>query len=136
MPEERLYAVGLLALVGFAQEVLDFVLGALGIVARPLRLLVLVDGAVALTGDVENVTELDMRPHLGPLGLEIPIERLAIFIGCRLVVVLEEVHFGDAEMRQRIVALRLERFLVLPQRLAELAGFRYHKGLFEEDGEK
>ena len=81
-----------------------------------LRLLVLVHGAVALAGDVEDLAQADVRPDFGPLRLEIAVQRFAELVGGRLVVVLQEVDFGDAVVREGVVALGLERLLVFASR--------------------
>ncbi len=90
----------LLPLVRRLQILGRFFQRALRIVLGPLRLLILVDGAFALAGDVEDLAEEDMRPYLGPLRLQIPILSLAEFIRRSLVVALFEKSLGNTEMRQ------------------------------------
>src|SRR5712692_10917277 len=88
----------------FFQRTLRIILGAHG-------LPVLIHRALALVGDVENLPEVDVRPDLGPLGLEVARERLAKFVRSRLVVVLQEEQLADPVVRQRAVAADVERLL-------------------------
>src|SRR6266849_3625116 len=63
-----------LPLVGLFHVFRRFVLGSLRVIAGALGELVLVDGAFTLARDVEDLAQVDVRPHFGPLGLEIAVE--------------------------------------------------------------
>ena len=83
-----------LALVGLLEVAGGFFLRALGVVLGADGLGVLVDGALALAGDVEDLAQVEVGPDLGPLGLEIAVEGLAELVGRRLEIVLEEIHLA------------------------------------------
>src|ERR1700722_4389144 len=105
--------VGLaLALVGGFQVLAGLVLGALGIVFGANRLVVLIDGAVALAADVVDPTQVYVGPNFGPFGVEIAIDSRAELVRRALKIVLKEVGFGDAIVGQRTGALGFQRFLV------------------------
>src|SRR5207253_1281135 len=75
----------LLALVRGLQILGRLFQRALGVVLSPLGLLVLVHCALALASDIEDPAQMDMRPNVGPLRLQIPVLHFAKFIRRRLV---------------------------------------------------
>ncbi len=79
-------------------------------------LAVFVHGALALAGDVENLAQLDAAPDLCPAGFPVAVDGLAVGVGRRLVVPLEEEDFGDAVVRERTVLVEVERFVELGER--------------------
>src|SRR5206468_5693258 len=93
----------LLSLVGLLQVPGHFILRALRVIAGPLRQLILVDGALALAANVEDLAQVDVPPHFGPLRIEIAVERFAKFIRRRLIIILEEEYFADAIVCERAV---------------------------------
>src|SRR5579883_2499005 len=110
-----------LPLVGALQVLAGFFLRALRVILGADREIVFVHRAIPLAGDIEDLAEIDARPHFGPLGFQIAVQRFAKFIGRLLIAALQEMNFGDAVMRQGAVAGSLQRFLVLLQRVAEFA---------------
>ena len=76
----------------------------LGVVVGLQRLAIFVGRAFALTGQVEDHAQLDMAPNFGPARLAVAVERFAISICRRLIVVLQEENFGNAVVRQRAVS--------------------------------
>src|SRR5664280_2916212 len=68
---------------------------ALGVVLGLQCLLILIDGALALSGNVEDFAELEMAPDLGPLRFVIAVEGLAIGVRRSLVVALLEEDLGN-----------------------------------------
>src|SRR5664279_2150907 len=96
---------------------------AAGFLDRTLRIIVgldgqpvFIDGAFALAGYVENLAQLQMAPHLGPAWLTVAVQRLAVGIRRRLIIFLQEKHFGDPVMGQRTVLVDRERFVEFAQR--------------------
>ena len=94
MPEtqgkRKLPLVGEVAGVGFAEVLAGFVDGALGVVVGLDGEAVLVDGAIALAGDVEDFAEGDVAPDLGPGGIVVAAEGVAVGVDGGLVVALGE----------------------------------------------
>src|SRR5690348_6705393 len=66
-----------LALVGLLQVLGGFFLRALRIVAGADGLVVFVHSTFALAGDIEDLSEIDVRPDLGPFRIEISVQRFA-----------------------------------------------------------
>ena len=65
--------------VGFGETLAALVYLALVIVVAILDSeSVFVDSTVALAGDVEDLAESDMTPALGPAGLAVAAERVAV----------------------------------------------------------
>src|SRR5947207_15669396 len=102
-----------LLLVGRGQIFAGFVLRAGGVVWYFQRPAILVDRAIALAGDVEELAQLHVAPDFGPLGLAVAALCGAILIGRGLVVVLLEENFGNAIMRQRAQLVAVQRSLPL-----------------------
>src|SRR6476646_5827920 len=73
-----LAVAGLLLLKRLLQILAGFVQGALGVVVGLQGLAVLVGGAFALSGDVEDLAYLDMTPDFCPARFAIAIQALAI----------------------------------------------------------
>ena len=71
----------LLLLECFLQILPRFVQSALGVVVGLQRLAVFVGGALALSGDVENLAQLDMAPDFGPARLAIAVQAVAVGVG-------------------------------------------------------
>src|ERR1700688_4905284 len=61
-----------------------------GVVVRLDRLPVLIDGALALAGDVENLPQLDMAPNLRPPRISVAVDRRTVRVCRRLIVSLQE----------------------------------------------
>ena len=53
-------------------------------------LAVLVHGAFALSGDVENLPELDVAPDFGPARVAVSVQAFAVGVGGGLIVALQE----------------------------------------------
>src|ERR1700674_401969 len=94
-------------------------LSALRVILGPDGEVILVDRALSLPGDIENLPEVDVRPDLRPLRIQIAVESLAEFVGGGLVVVLELVDFGNAVVRQGTGAVRGQRLLIFLQGFSE-----------------
>src|SRR5260370_3629551 len=107
--------VGALAVVGSMQGGARFVDCALGVVVALDGEAVLVDGAVALAGAVEDAGQLDVAPDLDPLGVAVAAEGVAEGVRGRLEVALHEKDFADAIGGQRAVFVGVRRFLVFDQ---------------------
>src|SRR5208337_772124 len=89
------HAVGFLAATEWRLQVFaGFVESALGVVLGLQCLLILIDGALALAAHVEDFAELNVAPDLGPLGLAITVEGIAIGVRRGLVVALQEKDLG------------------------------------------
>ena len=109
------------ALVGLLHRGAGFVDGALGVVVGLDGEAVLVDGAVALAGDVEDFAELDVAPDLGPLGVAVAAQSVAEGVGGGLVVALHEEDLADAVGGERAVLVGVEGLLVLGDGAGEVA---------------
>src|ERR1700743_1011151 len=72
---------GVVALVGLLHQGACFVDGALSVVIGLDGEAVLVDGALALTCDVEDLAEVDVAPDLDPLGAAVAAEGGAAAVG-------------------------------------------------------
>ena len=70
----------------FLQILLRFTLSTVGIIARVRRLLILGHGALALSANVEDLTQIHVRPDLDPLRFQVAIERIAEYVRCRLKI--------------------------------------------------
>src|SRR6476469_8905570 len=106
----------LLPLECFLQILAGFIQGALGVVVGLYGLAVFVGGALALSGNVEDLAQLDVAPDLGPARLAIAVQAIAVGVGRRLVVALEKEHLGDAIVGQGTILVEVERFVELEQR--------------------
>src|SRR5579883_288605 len=95
LPRGRLFP-----LVGLLDVAAGFVFGALGVVVGLQGLAVFVDGALALSGDVEDFAQLDVAPDLGPAGIAVAVQAFAVGVGGGLVVALQEEDLGHAIVRQ------------------------------------
>ncbi len=96
-------------------ECAGFVDGALGVVVGLDGEAVLVDGAVALAGDVEDAAEFDVAPDLDPPGVAVAAEGVAEGVGGGLVVALHEEDLADAVGGERAVFVGVEGLLVFDQ---------------------
>src|SRR5882724_8027120 len=74
---------------------------------------ILIDGAVALAGNVEDLAKSNMAPDLNPLRLSISTQSVAIAVCCGLVVALSEEDLCDTVVRKRGVLICIERLLIL-----------------------
>ena len=113
-------SVGVGAFVGLLEEHAGFVDAALGVVVGLDAEAVLVDGAVALAGDVEDAADLDVAPALGPGGIIVAAERIAERVDAGLVVTLGEEHFADAVAGERTLRIGRECLLVLGERAGQI----------------
>jgi len=100
-------------LVGLGHEGAGFVDGALGVVIGLDGEAVLVDGALALAGDVEYFAEVDVAPDFDPFGVSIAAEGVAEAVGGGLVVALDHEDFCEAVVGEGAAAVVGEGFLVL-----------------------
>src|SRR6185437_8910486 len=85
----------------------DFVLCALRVIAGALGLRVFVNGALALSADVEDLPKIDVGPDFQPLRLDIAVQHLTKLVRGRLIVVLQEENLRHAVVRHRAVLLRV-----------------------------
>ena len=85
-----------LALVGSLHGGAGFVDCALGVVVGLDGEAVLVDGAVALTGAVEDAGQFDVAPDLDPLRVAITAKGIAEGVGGGLIVALHEEDLANA----------------------------------------
>ena len=106
---------------GFCRYLPRFVQRALRVVVGLQRLAIFVGGALALSGQVEDLAQLNVAPDFGPARLAVAVERLAIGVRRRLVVVLQKEHLGNAVVRQRAVLVDVERLLEFLQRFGQVA---------------
>ena len=74
------------------------------VVVRLQGLAVFVDGTFPLSGDVEDLPQLDPAPHFRPARLAISIDRFAIRICRRLIVSLQEKDFLTSRGLMRVNA--------------------------------
>jgi hypothetical protein len=63
--------------------------------------MVLVHGASALTRDVEDLPEVDVRPYLGPLWCQVAGKGFAELVRGGLETSLKEICFAQPEVRDR-----------------------------------
>ena len=63
-------------------------------------LAVFVHGPVALACDIENLAQIDMRPDLGPLRVQVAIDGGTKLIGGRLKVILFEEQVAESGNEQ------------------------------------
>src|SRR5208282_4855085 len=94
---------------------------ALGIVVGLDGLAVFIDGAFALAGHVENLAQLQVAPNLGPARFAVAIQRFAVGVCRRLIILLHEKYFGNAVVRQRTVLADFERLVELAQSSRQIA---------------
>jgi hypothetical protein len=87
-------------LVRLLQILPRFVLSPFGVVVGLKGVTVFVRRALSLSGHIEDLSQLDVRPNFCPTGISIAVDGFAICVGGRLVVALLEKHFGDAVVRQ------------------------------------
>ncbi len=113
--------VGAFAFVGCLHEGAGFVDGSLGVVVGLDGLAVLIDGAVALAGDVEDTAELDVGPDLGPAGVSVAAEGVAEGVGGGLIVALHEEDFADAIGGEGAGFVGVEGLLVFGEGGGEIA---------------
>src|SRR6266567_6002198 len=90
-------------LVGFLQVPARLIQRSLGVVVSLDGLAVLVGGALALAGDIENLAQLNMAPDFGPARIPIAVQAITVGVGGSLIVVLYEKHFCYTIMRQGTV---------------------------------
>src|SRR5579883_3601077 len=113
--------VAAFALEGLFQILGRFFLRAFGIVASANGLVILVDRTVALARNIENISELDMRPHLRPRGGPVAVYRLAVLVGRGLIIVLQEENLSDAIVCQGTGAVHFNGLLIFLQGVSQLA---------------
>ena len=82
---------------------------------------VFIDGAFALAGHVENLAQLQVAPDLGPARLPVPVQRFAVSVGRRLIILLQEKYLGDAVVGQRAVLVDFESFVELEESSGQVA---------------
>ena len=70
---------------------------------------VLVHGPVPLPRNVEDLTEIHVRPYFGPFGIEIPIDGRTKLVGRLLVIILFKEELANAVMRKRAVLIYFQR---------------------------
>ena len=104
-------------LVRLFQILSRFVQSALRGVSGLDGLAIFIHRALALAGSIKDFAQHNVAPDLGPVRIAITIERLAKFIGCRLVVALRKENIGNAVMRQRTVFVYVQSFVQLCERL-------------------
>src|SRR5436309_2676078 len=73
---------------------------ALSVVIGLQRLPIFIGRALPLSGNVENLSQLDMAPNFGPAWIAIPVQAIAVRIRRGLIVMLQEKDFRDAVVRQ------------------------------------
>jgi hypothetical protein len=71
-----------------------------GVVGGSKSLLVFVYRTLTLSGNGENLSQIDVRPDFGPLRFHIAIQHFAEAVCGGLVVVLEEERLRDPKMCQ------------------------------------
>jgi hypothetical protein len=99
----------------FAGHLAGFVDGALGVVVGLHGKAVLVDGAVALAGDVEDLADLDVAPDFGPAGFAVAAQGIAVGVDAGLVVALGEEQLADAVAGQRALGVGFESLLIFSE---------------------
>src|SRR5581483_9957346 len=112
---------GVFALVRFLHESAGLVDSALCVVVGLDGEAVLVDGALALTGDVEDLAEIDVAPDLDPFGVAVAAESVTEAVGGGLMVFLHEEDLGEAVIRERAAAVLIESLLVFADGAEEVA---------------
>jgi hypothetical protein len=55
----------------------------------------------ALAREVENLSQVDVRPNLGPLRHQVAVEGLTELVGGGLETSLKEIFFAEPEVRHR-----------------------------------
>src|SRR5260370_14551446 len=111
--------LGALALVGSLHGGAGFVDCALGVVVALDGEAVLVDGAVALAGAVEDAGQLDVAPDLDPLGVAVAADGVAEGVRGRLEVALHVKDFADGIGVKRSVLVGVELVLTFAHRRSE-----------------
>src|ERR1700680_2525599 len=89
--------------VGFLQIPPCLVECAKSIVVGLNRLAIFVYRALALAGDVKNLTQLDAAPNFSPSRFAVAVERCAVGICCGLIISLQEEDISDSIVGQRTV---------------------------------
>src|SRR5277367_6703203 len=84
-------------------------------------LAVFVDGAFALAGDIENLSQLDAAPDLGPARFAVAVDGFAIGVGRGLVVPLIEENIRDAVVRERTVLVEIKRLVEFQERARQVS---------------
>src|SRR5450631_112838 len=82
---------------------------------------VFIDGAFALAGYIENLAQLQVAPNLGPAWVTVAVQRLAVGVRRRLIILLQEKHLGDSVMGERTILVDQERFVEFAQRSRQIA---------------
>src|SRR2546428_8549673 len=129
--ETRLLSA-LLLLEGFLQIFPSFILRTLRIVVGLQSLAVLVGRALPLSGDVEDLAQLDVTPDFGPARITVAIQGFAVSVGRGLIVVLQKEHLGHAIVGERTVLVDLQRLVELAQCSGQVA--LLHQRLSSQDG--
>src|ERR1700690_2511762 len=81
---------------------------ALGVVVGLNGLPVFGGGPFPLTGNVENLPQLNVAPDFGPARFPVSVKRITIGVGRRLVVVLQEKYFSHSIVRQGTVFIEFQ----------------------------
>ena len=115
------FSVAIRELVRLLQVLTCRIQRALGVVVGLQRLAILVDRAFALAGEIEDLAELDVAPDLSPFRIAIAIQGVAVGVCRSLVIALQVEDFRDTVMRERTVAVDVERLLELAQGLSQIA---------------
>ena len=90
----------LLLLKRLLQILPGFIQRALGVVVGLQSLAILIGSAFALSGNVEDFSQLNVAPDFSPARFAIAIQAVAIGIGRCLKISLQKENFGDAIVRQ------------------------------------
>src|SRR5712692_10886618 len=112
--ETRLLSA-LLLLEGFLQIFPSFILRTLRIVVGLQSLAVLVGSALPLSGDVEDLAQLDVTPDFGPARITVAIQGFAVGVGRGLIVVLQKEHLSHAIVGERTILVDLQCLVELAQ---------------------
>ena len=108
-------------MVGLLQVLAGFIDCALGVVVGLDCLTILIDGAVALAGHVEDFSELDMSPDFGPAWVSVAAKSVAVGVGASLVIALREEDFADAVVGERALRVCVKGLLEFPERTGQIA---------------
>ena len=85
------------------------------------RLAILIHGAFALAGDVEDFAQANVAPDFGPVRIVVAIDGFAVFVGCRLVVALYIKNLGNAIVGKRTALVDLQGLIEFRQRFRKIA---------------
>ena len=121
----RAYIVYRLSILLLLERLLQifprFIQRALSVVVGLQRLAVFISGALALSRDVKDLSQLNVAPDLGPPRLAIAVQAVSVGVGRSLEVALEEENLGNTIVGQRTVLVDVERFVELQQRAGKVS---------------